>query len=413
MRKIEYKWVITGVACFTMLMSSGIRQSFSAFLTPMQTEFGTGRAPLALAMSLGLLAGALCQPVVGKLSDSLGARRVLAAGCAVTGAGLLALGFAQSLLIVYAIFGLVLAIGFSASGVIPNAALVSRWFVEHRAFALSIASAGFSMGQVVLLPAAAYLIALGGWRFAYSSFGVLFIVVVLPIVLLLARDHPGGGIPTGQQATVQGTGGLDGFTPMLAAMKTSSFWKLLATFGVCGFTGGLVYTHIIPFAMDAGVPATEAANVLAVAGSIGIVGSIALAALSDRVGRKNPLAALYFMKGFSLLILALVGGVVAIPIVALTLGMSKGTGALTSALTGDIYGRNSIGAIYGMAFLSHEVLASAGSYLGGLAFDLSGTYGPIFLVGAVVGVAGSIVALTISERPAHLQRPVVAAAADA
>ncbi|MDP2663016.1 MAG: hypothetical protein Q8R28_20055, partial [Dehalococcoidia bacterium] len=121
----------------------------------------------------------------------------------------------------------------------------------------------------------------------------------------------------------------------------------------------------------------------------------------------------YFMKGFSLLILALVGGVVAIPIVALTLGMSKGTGALTSALSGDLYGRRSVGAIYGMAFLSHEVLASAGSYLGGLAFDLSGTYGPIFVVGAVVGVLGSITALTISERPAYRLEPVAAGAADA
>ncbi|MDP2663531.1 MAG: MFS transporter, partial [Dehalococcoidia bacterium] len=291
MRKIEYKWVITGVACFTMLMSSGIRQSFSAFLTPMQAEFGTGRAPLALAMSIGLLAGALCQPVVGKLSDSLGARRVLAVGCAITGAGLLALGFAPSLLVVYAIFGLVLAVGFSASGVIPNAALVTRWFVEHRAFALSIASAGFSMGQVVLLPAAAYLIALGGWRFAYWVFGMVFFAAVLPIVLLLARDDPGNKIPSGQEVKSQGPAVSGDFTSIRAAMKTSSFWKLLATFGVCGFTGGLVYTHIIPFALDAGVPATEAANVLAVAGSIGVVGSIAIASLSDRVGRKNPLAA--------------------------------------------------------------------------------------------------------------------------
>lgn len=396
--RVEYQWVITGVAFFTMLMSSGVRQSFGAFFTPMQTEFATGRASLALTMSIGLLVGAFCQPLVGKLADSFGAKVVLAAGSAVTGTGLIALTFAPSLLVVYAIFGLVLAIGFSASGVIPNSALVTRWFVERRALALSIATAGFSMGQVILLPVAAQLIEAVGWRYAYGILGLTFFVIVLPTVLLLVRNDPGHKAPSDGGIKSQATEAQGYFTPMRVAMKTPSFWKLFGTFGVCGFTGGLVYTHLIPFSLDAGMSATAAANILAAAGTIGLVGSIAVASLSDRVGRKNPLSGLYFMKGLSLLVLALIGGVAAVPIVALTIGMSKGTGALTSAMIGDKYGRFSVGAIFGMTFLAHEVASAAGSYLGGLTFDLTGSYSPIFLAGAVVGLLGSITAFTISER---------------
>ncbi len=409
---MEYKWVITGVACFTMLMSSGARQTFGAFLTPMQLEFATGRAPLALVMSIGVLAGAVCQPFVGKLADSLGARRVLVAGVTLTGVGLVALAFAQDLIAIYAIFGLVLAVGFSASGVIPNAALVSQWFVERRAFALSIGSAGFSMGQVVLLPAATLLIELGGWRFAYAILGLSFFVIVLPVVLFLARDNSGMSAPVDQGVKSQLPEIPGDFTPIRQAMKVPSFWKLLITFGVCGFTGGLAYTHLIPFALDVGMSATEAANLLAIVGTIGVVGSIGLASLSDRVGRKNPLAGLYFMKGLSLLILAAVGGIAAIPIVAMTLGMSKGTGALTSASTGDIFGRRSVGAIYGMFFMSHEFASAVGSYLGGLTFDLSGSYGPIFLVGAAVGIAGSVVAFTIKDVRVQPVRPMAAGAGE-
>ena len=412
---MQYQWVITGVAFFTMLMSSGVRQSFGVFFTPMQTEFATGRAPLALTMSIGLLVGALCQPLVGKLADSFGARVVLAAGAAVSGVGLISLGFAPSLLVVYAIFGLVLAVGFSASGIIPTSALVTRWFVERRALALSISTAGFSVGQVILLPVAAQLIEAVGWRYTYVVFGLAFLTAVLPTVIFLAKDDPGPArrAPVGEapgppvQAPPQPPSQRD-FTPVREAMKTASFWKLFGTFGVCGFTGGLAYTHLIPFALDAGMSATAAANILAVVGTIGLVGSIAISSLSDRIGRKNPLSGLYFMKGFSLLILALVGGVAAIPIVALTLGMSKGTGALTSAMTGDIYGRLSVGAIFGMVFLAHEVAAATGSYLGGLAFDLTGSYSAIFLVGAVVGLLGSVTAFTIKEARVQVAQPVPA-----
>lgn len=411
--KIEYKWVITGVAFFLMLMSVGTRQTFGVFFTPMQTEFATSRAPLALVMSIGVLVGAVCQPVVGKMADSLGAKRVLAVGATLVGTGLIALGSAQSLFAVYAIFGLVLAVGFSASGVIPNSAMVTRWFVEHRALALSIATAGFSMGQVVLLPVAAQLIDMGGWRFAYRTLGLSFFVVVLPVILLLARDDPEGKISTHRAVKSRGPETPHDSTPMRQAMKTASFWKLLGTFGVCGFTGGLVYTHLIPFALDAGISATAAANLLAVVGTIGLVGSIGMGTLSDRIGRKRPLAGLYFMKGLSLLVLALLGGVVAIPIVALTLGMSKGTGALTSAMTGDIYGRLSVGAIFGMFFLSHEVASATGSYLGGLTFDLTGSYGPMFLVGGGVGVLGSIIALTIREKGVQPAKLAVAGAGEA
>lgn len=397
-RQIDHKWAVLGVAFFTLLMGSGARTSFGVFFTPMQADFGTGRAPLALTMSIGYLVGALCQPLVGKLADSLGSRIVLAAGAVVMGAGLIGLGFAQDLLAVYILFGLMAGVGFSAAGLIPSTTLVTRWFLENKGLALSIAVSGFAVGQIVLVPITAQLILVVGWRLTYLILGLPFILVLLPLILWLAKSAPGDkspSSPTGGGGTLPVA--IEDVTPVGQAIRTSTFWKLLGSFTVCGFTVGLIYTHLIPFALDKGMSAIAAANLFAFIGVVGVGGSIGISSLSDRVGRKNPLAALYLMRAITLVFLV-VGGIFAFPIVALTLGLSRGTGPLTSALTGDLYGRLSIGTIFGLIFLSHEAASAAGSYLGGLVFDLTGSYLWIFLAAAIAGVLASITAFSITER---------------
>jgi MFS family permease len=400
LRRIDYKWVVLGVAFLTLLLASGVRTSFGVFLTPMQVDFGTGRAPLALAVSIGMLVGAFCQPLVGKLADALGARLVLATGAVVMGVGLIGLGFAQSLLAVYLLFGLLVGAGFSAAGIIPSTTLITRWFVEHKGLALSIALSGFAVGQIVLVPLNAQLILAVGWRLTYVILGLSFILVLLPVILWLAKSGPedtySHALPVEDRAATRADG--DDHISARQAMRTSAFWRLMGSFTVCGFTVGLIYTHLIPFAQDRGMSPVAAASLFALIGMVGIVGSIFTSSLSDRIGRKNPLAALYLMRGISLLLLAVVGGVVAFPIVALMLGLSRGTASLTSALTGDLYGRLSVGSIFGLVFLSHEVASAAGSYLGGLTFDLTGSYRWIFLVAAIGGILASITAFSILER---------------
>ena len=57
---------------------------------------------------------------------------------------------------------------------------------------------------------------------------------------------------------------------------------------------------------------------------------------------------------------------------------------------GQLFGPAHHGAIFGAANLFHHSAGALGSYAGGLVFDLSGSYRPIFLLAAlvVVGSAG-------------------------
>lgn len=77
----------------------------------------------------------------------------------------------------------------------------------------------------------------------------------------------------------------------------------------------------------------------------------------------------------------------------------SGTQALGSALTADIFGRYSVGLVFGTIFLLHQVGAALGSWLGGVLFELTGSYGAAFAICCVqLGVA-SLLSFTIDTRP--------------
>ncbi len=73
-----------------------------------------------------------------------------------------------------------------------------------------------------------------------------------------------------------------------------------------------------------------------------------------------------------------------------------------AALTGDIFGRFSVGSIFGLIFLSHQARAALGAWLGGALFDLTGGYGAAFSVAGVLLLIAAVLSISIDEtaRPA-------------
>jgi len=95
------------------------------------------------------------------------------------------------------------------------------------------------------------------------------------------------------------------------------------------------------------------------------------------------------------MVVAAIGGV----------GMS-GSLAMTSALTGDLFGRYSVGSLFGLIFLSHQAGAALGSWLGGALFDLTGGYGAAFAVAAALLLIAAGLSLAINETARTASRAV-------
>ncbi len=126
-----------------------------------------------------------------------------------------------------------------------------------------------------------------------------------------------------------------------------------------------------------------------------------LGLVGDRFGRRPVLAWLYGSRMLLFAGLFLVqDSAAALILLALLGGTSmSGTFALGSALVADIFGRFSVGSVFGAVFLLHQVGAALGSWIGGLLFELTGGYGAAFLVCCIQLGLGSLLSLTVDVRP--------------
>jgi MFS family permease len=87
---------------------------------------------------------------------------------------------------------------------------------------------------------------------------------------------------------------------------------------------------------------------------------------------------------FSLLVIAVLGG-----------ASMSGSLAMTLPLTADIFGRYSVGSVFGTIFDVHQAGAALDSWLGGLLFELTGSYGLAFAIAGVQLLIAAAVSLTI------------------
>ena len=100
-------------ASLSVMLSTGIRQSFGLFLQPISTTLDTGREELSLAIALSNNIYGL--PLVGLLSDRFGPRWIIIGGGIVYTAGLLMVTRTTSAAGLYLSLGLLIGIGLSAT----------------------------------------------------------------------------------------------------------------------------------------------------------------------------------------------------------------------------------------------------------------------------------------------------------
>ena len=109
--RIFYGWFVVAAAFAVTFLGFGSAYTFSAFVEPLQRDFGASRGSVSLVFSLaGFLYFGL-GIVSGPLADRFGSRRLAVAGMLLTGLGLAAASAARSLIEVYAAYGLGVGLG--------------------------------------------------------------------------------------------------------------------------------------------------------------------------------------------------------------------------------------------------------------------------------------------------------------
>jgi MFS family permease len=376
-------------------MGLGIRQTFGIFLQPFSADRALPITVFAFAVALHNLVWGIAQPVAGAAADRFGAVAVVALGALAYAAGLALTAIAHGSLPVVIGVGLLTGIGISCTSfgvVLPAVSKVVA--PERRSTAAGLVSAGGSIGQMALVPLAQGIIAVNGVEFGLLCLAAVGLLVA-PLGLLLDR-RSGATVASSAPAARQ-----PGLREALAEAAGHPGYRLLTLgFFTCGFQLAFMVTHLPGYLVTCGLPASVGAAALAVVGLFNIIGSWGCGWLGARYPMQHLLGWLYLLRGVA------IAGFVVLPksdlgvlVFAASMGLLwLGTVPLTSGLIGRMFGVAHMGTLFGIAFMSHQIGSFLGAWLGGVAFDLTGSYVGFWWLTAASGVFAALVNFPIDER---------------
>jgi MFS family permease len=290
---------------------------------------------------------------------------------------------------------------------------LNQWFIRKRGLAMAINSAAFRLGGAIVIPLLAYVIIRVGWQTASLWVGILMIVVVAPMALVFRRSpesmglRPDGDLtPAMRPATGAGRRAADGEAKrarrsgieattedwgIKEALRTRAYWVLTVGTVLRMAAHGAVGVHLVPMLVSRGQSEQSAAIMIGALAAFSVPLILIFGMLGDRVGRAKLLTVGYTASGFSLLLLALVGGTWPLMLSLLLWAGSEAGASLNWALVGDLFGRRNFATLRGMLAPMYNAALVVTPILAGLVFDRTGTYRPALFAGSAIMFAAAIV----------------------
>ena len=367
-------------------LASMVYYSTGIWIRPWQEEFGWTRAEIGFQQSISVLVMMLLAPLVGRLIDRYGLRRVTA--LCLLGYGLFLAIFpfmSGTLLILYALSFCYAVFGVGTTGIAFTRA-VNAFFIKNRGLALGICLTSTGVMAFAMPRFMTPYVAEHGWR---AGFWVMFAIVMIsvPIVYLLLRDAPEDEDGQPQQAQ-------SGLT-FSQAIRTVTFWKVASIFLLISTAILGLIPAFIPLLQDAGLSAKQAGQLGAALGLSVMVARLFIGFIIDRIFAPHVAAVAFSFVALGCLALGL-GGIDYAMVAAIALGFAVGAEVdLIGYFTARYFGLAHYGAIYGLQYSIFIFGAAIGPVYTGYIWDVTGNYDLALIIAAALMVPVVIIALTL------------------
>ena len=397
--------VVAGFVC--AFCTAGARYSFSIFMPDIIDEFGWTRTQVSAAYSIHMWLYVIAAPVVGLLTDRFGPRVLMPIGGLFIIAALTLTGTTSEIWHLYIFYGVIGLIGVSLCYMVPNLATVRKWFSRKAGLATGLVAAGSGLGIGIMMLVAASLIEGFGWRGSFTALGVgLGLACIIFSVLFMRKDPESVGLlPDGDQVPPP-EDAVGGAWSLREALGTRSFWLLLAASFIASIPITAMLSQIVVWAeLDLGIGRLIAALVVVAMTFTAVASRVVGGWVSDRWGRKpifyigllGCALALAFAIGVeslsSLYVFAIIFGFFyALPV------------AVWPAYLGDLYGRASVGALFGALTIATGLAGGTGPLLYGYIYDALGSYDVAFIISAAL-CAVAIVLIFLIRPPDGREMP--------
>lgn len=392
----SHGWVIVAVSFVLLIGALSVQLSFGLFLKPLTEEFGWSRAAASGAMSLLMGVSGLTAMVMGRATDSYGARAAVLPGVLIGALSCLLLARMSTLGQFYLLYG-------GGGGILvgccftPAVTAVSWCFdLRRRTMAIGVVLLGPIVGQMILSPVISQIIEANGWRTAWVVLAPIVFICGLPALAMLGRKPAGEKVAAaGADTRASADGRKEAVLPEELSAKeacnTLAFWTLMLASAVLGlgFTG--FAAHVVAYATDTGVSASAAALILTVGSAGGVAGSLLAGTITTRLGFKYALFGLSALNGMILFLFIPAGGIWTYFLLSAILGFAFNcVNPMRMAVIPRLFGMRAVGSIVGLSVLSFCLGAIAGPFIAGYVFDSTGDYDLAFLIFGVLQMIGAL-----------------------
>lgn len=344
LKRPYYGWVVCLVSTLLLFVTMGtVSNGFSVYLPYIMEEHGLTNAQTSSLVTLRCLVSFFAMLAIGfyyqKVSIRVGTG--LAAGCA--GMAFLLYSVAES----YPVFCLGAAISglsYGLGSMIPVSILMNRWFVEHRALALSICGTGSGIATIVLPPVTTALVEGLSMSAAFRIEACAVFLMTAVIFLFLRNDPNEKGLkpygwehahPAGEKEEPERSFGL-----------TPKMWALMACASLSmGALANPGFSHLSVLFTSEGFDPMVVAVIISGAGVVITLAKLIYGGVTDAIGGckssllfggillgGHALCCLAFLQSMPVTILTVLFLGVGYPIC--TIGMSIWAGDMAS---GDQY----------------------------------------------------------------------------
>ena len=398
--KSYYGWSVVAASWLAMFCLFGYRATFSILKVPMSADMGWSQAEVTLGYSFMMVFYAVAAFLCGMILDKWGTKPVYFIGALLGAAGFYVTSLTHSLYAYYASYGILAGV---ATGMLWVSSTVSirKWYVgKNYAKMFGLAFMGAPMSQVIMsLFVKQALVGAEGdaWRAAMQVLAFLTLACLL-VAAFLAKGSPEdyGHEPFGEMP--QAPGVKEKVWNIKEAFSTYPIWGVIFMFLTSMLAEFLVWTQVISYwTADLGLSLGDATNMYITIGIVGIFSMPIMGAVADKVTALSSCEAQGRKK---MLIFGPITGVIACALLLMQTPTATFIGIISCVIfavywavvpggvvgyTGAIYGRATLGKIWGLATLIVMGIGPfIGPLIGGYLKDSTGsyTYSIIFALGS-------------------------------
>jgi MFS family permease len=397
MKKHHYAWTICAAGTLLIFITMGaVSNAFSIYMPYIRDEFGLTNAQTSTLVTMRLVVAFVCMLLIGKYYDLFNIRVGGSLAAAFGGLTFLIYSFASDFTL-FAVGAGVSGLAYGFGSMVPVSILMTRWFDDHKALAISICSAGSGLGSIILPPVVTGLLSTLSMPTVFRI-EAAFILLCAAVIYLAIRNYPHdmGLTRLGENRERLKQAAQDISAPRSIKAPITKAVLILSCAGsfLMGAQGNPGIMHIPVLYTSEGFTAVFAATLMSIIGAALTVGKIVFGEVTDKIGgfRSSIIFFILLVLGNGLCCLAGTGNAV----LGLTAVAVLGVGYSVSTIGPSIWaGDLSSEMEFPKTMRTFQIFYSLGALItasvpGILADRFSGSYVPAYVMFTAMALIASL-----------------------